>query len=476
MAKKKKGVAQPKALSPEKFMKTKVRNLPVSECYVNELWQDLGMAQILVVRAHKQGTFSFAFFLVDTFCRGVYDSWYMVNVERAEILGLIERIESEYKLEKIDYDLAHNIIYGAIEFAEDAGIEPDKSFGITKYMLDEDTDNIPLIDIGFGRDGKHYLIMDDPKEAKKYINILDKNLGEGNYQAEIDSEDDDLAYSLPFNSGVDGRYCYEHPEYPGESELAKLHYPFLQEQLATPIEDMEADTIDKILSLPHEDLSSDLDLIIRVMIGKTWKRVANRDDAMEDVSYSVIGNALLFLAEVGGEKHIDAMLEVLRQDEDFIDFCFGDSLEDYISFAGFKMAKDRQADIVKFMKEKGLEWFNRIVLFENYVSQCLANEPERRQPLIAATEELLNYYYDNQDDELIWSGSLVGLMIDVVEQLKAKELLPLIEKLYATGKVDEGCYGKIEEVRKALLHPDKEVSAMPLNIHDWVEAFKNKWN
>ena len=56
------------------------------------------------------------------------------------------------------YDEAHNCIYGAIAFAEEAGIEPDKSFKITQYMLDEDDDNIPLIEYKYGKDGKHTLL------------------------------------------------------------------------------------------------------------------------------------------------------------------------------------------------------------------------------------------------------------------------------------------------------------------------------
>lgn len=475
MAKKKKGESQPKAVSPEKYMRTKVCNLPISACYVNDNWQELGIAHVLVIRAHKQGTFSFANFLVDTFCRGVYDSWYRVNVEEEYVDELIERIESEYDIKQIDYALAHNIIYGAVAFAEEGGIMPDKSFGLTQFILDEDTDDSPFMELEFGRKGKHLLIMSDKKEARKYINALDNTLGEGNYLVEIESHEENNSF-FPFNKGVDGEYAYLHPEYPAESELKKLHYPQLPEMLAVPVEELDKGGLDQLMSLPSEELAHDLDLIIRVWIGKTWKRIPNRDDALEDIDYNVLPNALLLLAEVGGEKWIDTMFEVLRQNDDFIDFYYGDTLEDSMPFVGYKMAKGRLPEVVAFMKESGLEWFNRSILFDRYVSQCISQEPERRRELIAATEELFNYYYENQNDKHIWSGALVGLLIGVVEGLRATQLLPLIEKLYSTGKVDENCYGDIESVREALGNPDREPDAVPLDIHEWIDYYTRKWN
>lgn len=47
---------------------------------------------------------------------------------------------------EIPYEVAHNLIYGSIEFAGEAGIEPVDEWGITQYILEEDDDNVPLIE------------------------------------------------------------------------------------------------------------------------------------------------------------------------------------------------------------------------------------------------------------------------------------------------------------------------------------------
>ncbi len=39
------------------------------------------------------------------------------------------------------YEEAHNRVWGSVAYAEEAGIAPDKSFRLTQYMLDEDTDD-----------------------------------------------------------------------------------------------------------------------------------------------------------------------------------------------------------------------------------------------------------------------------------------------------------------------------------------------
>ena len=72
-------------------------------------------------------------------------------------------------------------MWGSIAYAEEAGIRPDKSFLLTQYMLEEDTDDIPLIEYEYGREGKHFLTCRSELEASRYLPLMRRNLGEGNY-------------------------------------------------------------------------------------------------------------------------------------------------------------------------------------------------------------------------------------------------------------------------------------------------------
>ncbi len=147
---------QPKQLSPENYVKTKARTLPIDGCYVNENWKESGLANIFIVRKHNNGNFTFGVYLVDLFALGTKDTFYNFNQPQNVINGLI----TKFGIIKVDYDLAHNIIFGANEYAIENGFKIHKDFDkITKFILEIDDEKIPLIDIEFGKDGKPLVIQ-----------------------------------------------------------------------------------------------------------------------------------------------------------------------------------------------------------------------------------------------------------------------------------------------------------------------------
>lgn len=178
MAKKKQKKQGQQFLSDEKYLKQKARTLEIGKCYITDSVTKVGEGQIVVTRNHTGGKISAGFYLVDTYCLGVKDSFYRLRMESYELEDMIDRM----KARECSYDEAHNWIYGAIAYAEEAGIKPDKSFALTKYMLEEDTDDIPLIEYEFGKDGKHLLVVDSQLEASRYLPLMKNNLGEENYK------------------------------------------------------------------------------------------------------------------------------------------------------------------------------------------------------------------------------------------------------------------------------------------------------
>ena len=198
-----------KNLSPENYIKNRGRNLPIYECLVNENWQEAGIAQIVIARQHSNGNLTIGIYLVDVFCLGVKGSFYQFNISVKTYLEIIEKIAGEVAFIKTDYTLVHNIIYGSIEYAEDFGFSPHRDFEkITSYLLEDDDEQIDLLDIEFGFEGKPFLLVTDEQEPyKKYLTILDKTAGPDNYNfslpsgeatEEIDElEDTDVMFSNP---------------------------------------------------------------------------------------------------------------------------------------------------------------------------------------------------------------------------------------------------------------------------------------
>lgn len=159
----KKQAAQPQTkISPERYMREHVRKLPIDKCWISDEWQENGLAVVLITRKKKNGHFAVGSFLVDTFCLGVKDAGYWVDFDQEDLDNLLDRYAGMVTLKEATYAEAHNLILGAIEFAEEAGIEPHKDFAVAGYMLEEDTDDIPLIEYEYGKDGKYLLMVKFP--------------------------------------------------------------------------------------------------------------------------------------------------------------------------------------------------------------------------------------------------------------------------------------------------------------------------
>ena len=159
---KKKHHKPPPQLSPIDYIKKKARTLPIYKCYINSNWQEKGLANIIVSRKHTNGNFTTGIYIVDTFCKGLVETYVKFNGDSENLKLNIElHIPPEddfITLMEIDYTLVHNIIYGAIAFAEEYGYKPQKDFEVTKGILEEDDENVELIEIDFGVNGKPYLI------------------------------------------------------------------------------------------------------------------------------------------------------------------------------------------------------------------------------------------------------------------------------------------------------------------------------
>ena len=202
---KKKPTAQPQ-LTPKNYLLTgRARKLPIAECWISSDWKVAGICSIVVTRQHTSGNLTFGIYLVDIFCLGLKNSNPVFNKPEYEYEDLLDKIFSTHMYGKtqIDYVLAHNIIYGAVAYAEDLGFKPEKDWIFSQMILEEDTEDIELIEVEFGKNGKPYFINGPYDNVQKVVNTLKKSVGEGNFEMtyilgdpgrfddEFDFDDDD---------------------------------------------------------------------------------------------------------------------------------------------------------------------------------------------------------------------------------------------------------------------------------------------
>ena len=494
MAKKKKNIQPQQMLSPEQFIKQKARNLPLEVCYISKDIEEVGEGTVIVVRRHPNDKFTLATYLLDIFCLGVKDTFYRLRLDEFEYEEFFDKYTS-MEVKEITYNEAHNWIYGAIAFAEEAGIAPHKDFNVTQYMLEEDTEDIPLIEYNYGKDGKHFLVAMSQLELSRYIPILKKNLGDNfdyvlqddedeydDYE-EVQDEDEEpidlkqlmenFKNSPLFKKyGPDTEYTYQHPEYP---IVLNVENKGLVSTLFDPanFSGLSDEDTDRILVMPHDTLRRDLEQIILFHTGETCDGIP--EDLWEADNGSPITHALFLLGEIGDEGSLDVVLETLRQSSEYSDFHFGDLMTEIYTPTLYKLGKDRLDKLMEFAKEKGLETFNHVKVFPSVA--CIAYlHPERRNEVIEWFREILRFATEKLPETQYFDSELAGMMLSDLIDLKAEELLPEIKAMFDTGLVSLACCGDYEKVEKDILSlKQTHWHEYPMEIHERFAELRKRW-
>ena len=466
-------------LSPEKFMQTRARTLQIGKCYRDSHLFDIGEGYVVVSRSHTGGKISFACYLVDTYCIGVKDSMYTLRTEKEEFDYILESLSKTNELEECSYEEAHNIVYGAVDFAEEIDIVPDDSFKLTKYMLEEDTEDVPLIEYEFGKDGKHFLVATDQYNASKYLSKLKQAYG------------NDFKYIVPENSwigddskymkhptyGMDTKYTYKPPRY---SETLNVHNEWLVEELNKPENSLwlEDSLINRILALPKEELCSDLEEIIRYVMTITSN--GNIPADFDDGNYNgILASAIILLGEVGNnESSLDIVLECLRQSEEFFEYHFGDSGDDVFVPTLYKLTTTDSFNKLRcFMKEPGLYSFNKAYLAES-MALIAFKQPELRQTCIEWFDDIITFAIKKLPEVQYIDGVLAGSLTSFIMDLQASELLPKLKAMYDTGCVDQMACGSFDKVEKGFTEKEnvQHFDLFKIDIYDLFATLKSRFN
>ena len=489
MSKKKKTQQPPKKSTPESYIRQKARTLPIGDCYLSDNWQEAGEGIVWVTRCHPQNTYTIGIYLVDTFCLGVKKSYYHFSISSLDYEELLQHFKEKEELRKISYEEAHNLIYGAVAFAEEGGIQPEKSFALTQYLLEEDTEEIPLIEYEYGKDGKHFLVANNPMELNTYAPILRDTLG-----------NDLFMYSLPMDEKPrDGKnyhyidpqtreifknmlenlqshpdipeevYSYRHPEYPialcvKHQKLVRLLY---DPDNAYWLPD---ETIQEILALPHEELRDDLEQIILFETGCTCETIT--EEQWNTPYSSVLQHCLYFLMALGDEKSLPIVLETLCQSKDYYEYHFGDVISDVYVPVLYALGQNQLDKLFDYLQIPGLYNMARNLVF-SAVALIAERQPERRDEVIEWFRKVLQFYAPRLERQECCDGTLIGLMTNSIMNLQAEELLPELKTLYDTGLVDEMCCGNYETIAKEISSKRyKHVEYFPMDIYECYKEMK----
>ena len=175
--------------SPKKYIIEKGRVIPIFQCLVADGYDDMGLTICLIIRKQQSGKYMFANFMLDRYCLGVKNVFCNCNFEEKQIEEIKQRMQSVGEIEEVDPTYFHNLVYAAIDFAEENGFKLAKDFPLAERILDPDLIDDGIDDIEVGQDGKPLIINGPYDDVDSIIATLNRNVGEGNYDIMIGDGD-----------------------------------------------------------------------------------------------------------------------------------------------------------------------------------------------------------------------------------------------------------------------------------------------
>ena len=192
--KKKEKAAQASQWSREIVTIRHARTFPILGCWVRPDWRETGLAVVVVARSQPNGRVVFGNYMVDYYCLGVKDCFARGDVSlnrfRSEILP---EIVPGGVVEPISVELAHELVYGSIEYAARWGFAPHPDFEFAQEVLDPPDMHARRGEVTFGKDGKPFFVNGPNDDERAIVAQLERTAGAGNFD-----------YLVMFGDNLDG--------------------------------------------------------------------------------------------------------------------------------------------------------------------------------------------------------------------------------------------------------------------------------
>ncbi len=172
-----------------RFYLRNAREYPIFGCWVYTDWEDSGITPVVVARKQSEDRVIFGVCLVDWWCLGIKDAYANADIPRRTFEKNLPKMCSNAP-QACPVEFAHELIYGAMEFAARYGFQPHEDF--TRQMVDRVLDPPDMHPrthkLQFGKGGKPFYASgpyDDERKIERILRTLERTAGKGNFDAII---------------------------------------------------------------------------------------------------------------------------------------------------------------------------------------------------------------------------------------------------------------------------------------------------
>ena len=153
----------------------------IIKCTRTETLFEIGIGHVIVARALPTGLIGCAHFLVDTFCLGIKDVFY-IEVSRSELSAHLDEQDSVDRLIDIEPAYARKLILDAAAYAAGFGLAAAQGTPAIEAIFGDVDPGACTHTFTFGQDGEPCFIAgpnDTPARVRAIRKILEKSHGGG---------------------------------------------------------------------------------------------------------------------------------------------------------------------------------------------------------------------------------------------------------------------------------------------------------
>ncbi len=232
------------------------------------------------------------------------------------------------------------------------------------------------------------------------------------------------------------------------------------------------DKVAALLALPRRTLIQDLNTVLEDTIRRhEWFQKQEWNESSHDFPI----HALWLLADLKATESLPQIFRLLKQGKKLLDYWFADMLTESFWNPIYHIANANLDSLSPFLQEENINTYCKSAV-ATVAEQVGFHQPERRQEVIQWYEKILVYLLDNKDNEALLDMTLNGFLINDLLQLRAKESLPIIEKMFQANIVDTLFSGDFKGVQEGMNQPPRLYHARELfnNIFErYDDALKN---
>lgn len=210
---------------------------------------------------------------------------------------------------------------------------------------------------------------------------------------------------------------------------------------------IDEDVLRTILDLPRKTLTRDLELILTDSIDRYeyFNDKFNNHEITEG-GLEFVNHSLFLLGELESSRSIHSVLNILRQNEEYYELYFGDLLTEIVWEPVYKIANNKLDILSEFMHEPGIYTYAKSVM-PDIVEQVFIHQ-DRKEEVIGWYKDVLSFYLKSSLDDNVIDSDVIAFVISGVAELKIKELLPVIKKLFDRKIVSTGICGSFSDIEK----------------------------